>query len=235
MAAILSKDRHLKPATTSRARQLQIPSVPGRPVELKSTRSRLKNFVWITAFALFWNGIVAILLSSFIRDWIRFKPGWLEPQVMIPFVVFVVIVPIGLLLILAVLGAILNFFNPRIRLTVSSASVVQGGLLNLQWELSGRKDRIKRMKITLEGRKTITTHHQGESDTKTITFATIPVIEAQNRFQAASGNARANIPHDALPTGLDSEDSIAWYLTVEGFTDKRLDFNDEFNIEIMPR
>ena len=116
------------------------------PVTLKPASTPLGTCLGVLFAALFWNGIVSIFVWQIFQQFRQGQIGgwgWFQVAFLVPFVL------IGLGLIAGFFYSLLNLFNPRPTLVVSSQSVSLGGELQIRWTVEGRIASISRFTITL--------------------------------------------------------------------------------------
>lgn len=204
------------------------PAMTG-PAELKPEYSPFAKLAGAMFGALFWNGITGVFVWFGVNSIIEGRPEWFLIVFITPFVL------IGLFLIGLVGSTFLNLFNPRMRLTVNSASIPLGGKLNASWAFDGSSDRIKHFKLALEGREEITTGSGKSRTMKRNVFATLPVIDTTEPQLIARGHASVEIPTEHRPTDDEGNQKVVWTLKAVGEIPRYPDFEEEYEIKVMAR
>jgi hypothetical protein len=208
-------------------RERTAPSPTGR-VTLEPTSSPTGKLIGITVAAVFWNGIVSVFVWQIVKGWRAGHGEWFGTIFLIPFML------IGLVLIGGIFYQILALFNPRPRITVSSNAVSLGGMVELDWQFSGRVDRISDLKITLEGREEATYRRGTNTHTDKEVFREILIAEERDRFNMASGRTTFTIPADTMHSFKAENNEIVWTLKIHGDIASWPDVNDEFEFKVLP-
>ena len=123
-------------------------------------------------------------------------------------------------------------FRPRVHVTVQNTSIPVGGELRVSWTVTGKVSRLKKIRLTLEGRGAPELRGGRMVRTKKKVFARIPVFDASNCEFPARGAAHVVIPLDSKPT---VEDEQFWSLRVRGKTRGLPDVDDEYPLNIVAR
>lgn len=199
------------------------------PVALNPGYSPLAKLGGAVFIALFWNGIVSVFAWFVISSFINGKPEWILTIFITPFVL------IGLLLIGLVGSAFLNLFNPRVRLTVSSQTIPIGGKLDANWSFNGSSSRIKRFKLTLEGREETTRGHGKNRRTNREVFVSLPLVDTIDPQQIAQGRASVEIPVEHKHTEDDGDRKVVWTLKAAGEIPRYPDFEEEYELTVLAR
>jgi len=207
---------------------VEIPADAAQPRVLKPQLSPVGKLVGLIFVTLFWNGIVSIFVFFAVQEWRSGHPEGCLMAFLVPFVL------IGLGLIFGVFRQFLVLFNPRLELTLSRGTLVPGDPALLQWKIEGKAERVKRLKIVLEGCEEAT-YRQG-TDTKTDreVFATVPVVDTDPSMQMAQGSARVQVPEDAMPSFKADRNKVVWKLKVACEIPGWPDSDDEYEIVVAP-
>ncbi|HKH45385.1 MAG TPA: DUF3592 domain-containing protein [Thermoanaerobaculia bacterium] len=207
---------------------VEIPADAAQPRVLRPQLSPVGKLVGLIFVALFWNGIVSIFVFFAVDGWRSGHPEGCLIAFLVPFVL------IGLGLIFGVFRQFLVLFNPRLELTLSRGTLVPGDPALLQWKIEGKAERVKRLKIVLEGCEEAT-YRQG-TDTKTDreVFATIPVVDTDPSMQMAQGSARVQVPEDAMPSFKADRNKVVWKLKAACEIPGWPDSDDEYEIVVAP-
>jgi len=202
--------------------------IPAGPVTLKPKRSPLGKLIGVTAFALVWNGLVSVFVWQVIKGWRTGRGDWFITLFMIPFVLA------GLGLIGGIVYYVLALFNPRPRLTLSADAVPLGGTAELQWEFSGHVNRIRKFEILLEGREEATYRRGTDTVTDKNVFATLPIVETEDRRDIVIGDTTLAVPPDTMHSFDASNNKIIWTLKVHGDIKMWPDVKEEFPLTVLP-
>lgn len=202
---------------------------PG-PVELCSAQGRLGKVIGIGLFALIWNGIIWTILG------VAILPGILSGGIFewFPLLFLSIFVVIGLFVIGAFFHALLALTNPRLRLTVNRQTIRPGDWLELEWECSGNPSRITTLTIALEGRESATYRRGTDTVTDTHVFARLPLATLEDGVAILSGRARFQIPADAMPTFIATNNKFEWRLIVRGSIPRWPDISDDYTVTVLP-
>ena len=202
----------------------------GDPLELRPSRSRVAQVVFITLFALFWNGLSwTALLAGVLPDLMR--GDWSAWFALLFLSLFLFI---GVGLIGAVLHQLLALSNPRLRLTVGRRAGRAGETLALEWECAGNPARITTLTIALEGRESATYTRGTDTTTDTHVFARLPLATLADPAAILNGRARLILPADAVPTFIATRNRIEWFLTVRGSIPRWPDISDDYPFTVLP-
>jgi uncharacterized protein DUF3592 len=213
--------------TLSPSSSLNLASSPG-PLTLKPQASPAARLLGIILFSAFWNGIISAFIYQALGTWRAGSPNWFLTLFMIPFVL------VGLGTVVGVGYFFLALFNPRPKLIVSPGAIPLGGSAQLEWEVSGRVDRIRRFCIYLEGREEATYQSGKSTRTDKAAFARIDVMDTQTPGYMIHGTAGITIPQESLPSFESAHNRIVWVLCVRGEVDRWPDLNEEFPIGVLP-
>jgi hypothetical protein len=198
-------------------------------IELRPTMTPLGRFVGITLFALFWNGIVSILVYQVLyKGWRQGNGNGCATLVLIPFVL------VGLAILFGAVQQLLILFNPRVHLTLAPSVLMTGGMAYLQWRLSGRGGGVRRLRIVLEGREEASYRSGKNSSTDREVFATVPVADTAQPYEIPAGNARIDVPAGTLPSFTAVHNKIVWSLKVTCEIPFWPDSADEYEVLVRP-
>ena len=148
---------------------------------------------------------------------------------MIPFVL------IGLGAIGFVIHQFLALFNPRVTLRLSSAAIPLGGVAELSWNVSGKREAIDAFKITLQGREEATYQRGTKTYTDKKIFYELKLISATQTTEIAKGNVGLIIPEDTMHSFEAQNNKIIWQLEVHGEIDRWPDIKQNHKITITPK
>ena len=200
----------------------------GELVALKPEATPFGKFLFMLVFATIWNGFIGTLFYLTFLD-----PGRSDMGIFVKIFVSVFSF-IGLLLIGGVLGAFLALFYPRVRLRSRAGAVALGGVLQFQWDIGGRVERLHTFRILLEGREQ-TVYRRGRSlETLTQVFAEMVVLESMDREIIAQGQGRVTIPTGLMHTFHGRNNKILWHLRVRGEIPHLANLEEDFEIIVLP-
>jgi len=204
------------------------PMIANEPLTLKPVAPPRSKFIAAALFALFWNGIVSVFVVNIIKSW-HFGPFELFLALfLIPFVV------IGLGTIAAAAYFLLALFNPRPRLTIRPAAVPLGGTFHVNWEISGRTDVLRRLRISLEGREEATYQSGKNTATDKNVFARLEIADVGVVPAMRSGDGTVTVPDNLMHSFTGSHNKIVWAIRVHGEIDHWPDINEDFPIKVLP-
>lgn len=198
------------------------------PVRLKPTLGRFGKLVGVVFFATFWNGIVSIFVYQAVQSHLRGNPEWFLTIFMVPFVL------VGLVAIGAVVHQLLALLNPRVELTVSSATVTPGEQLEIAWDLVGRVSKVKMLRITFEGREEATYTRGTNTVTDKNTFATFNIVDTDDSNTIDTGRALLTLPRGAIHSFEASNNKIIWSIKVRGEIRYWPDINSQYTVVVRP-
>jgi hypothetical protein len=195
------------------------------PRTLAPESSPAVRFYGMLGAALFWNGITQVMVRDAVDGW---RAGG-RPMFLTIFTVPFVVVGLGLLG--AAFAKFLGLWSPRASLTLNPGRLVIGELAAVEWELRGTVERVKRLKVTLEGRE-----RTPDSDRMlTTVFTSIPVGEGDCYGNLRRGSGQVEVPADARPSFKSANLEIRWVLKVHGEIAYWPDFVEEFPVGVLPR
>ncbi len=198
------------------------------PLMLKASASPWGKLVGTVLVALFWNGIVSVFVFQAIESWRRHRPEWFLMVFLIPFVL------IGLGLIGGVFYFFLALFNPRPTLQLSASALFPGDSCEVNWSLTGRVQRIKRLRLLLEGREEAMYQRGTRSYTDKHPFATVELATLESGDDMRSGVAKLQIPPGTMHSFASDHNKIVWVLRLEADVEGMPDLKDEFPVAILP-
>ena len=196
--------------------------VPGGQVELKPAASPMTGFLVVLFIALIWNGITwGILLTM--------PKGETFGRIFLGIFALV-----GAALGAAVVYQFLALFNPRPVLTASSPGAPLGSEIEVGWRFTGNVRRMRRLRISLEGREEATYRRGTTTTTDRNVFADITIDETSDHAAMASGSARVTIPADLMHTFTAPNNKIVWTLRATGDIPRWPDVGVEFPFTVLP-
>ncbi len=177
------------------------------PQRLQPGTSRMAIFVGVLVFALFWNGFSWILFINILQD-----EGWLS----IPGIFISIFVTVGLGLLLFAFYAFLALFNPKVTIALSNAAALPGETVDVAWELEGRHQRIRELKLAWVGRESATYTRGTTTTTDKNEFARIPIASATDPEQIRFNSVEFTIPANAMHSFTAPRNNIEWTIEVHG-------------------
>ncbi len=199
------------------------------PVPLKSQLSPLGKFAGVTFFALFWNGFMSIFvyLAFFSRS--HGSTPFLAKAFIFVFV------GIGLLILLAAIGSFMALFNPRVLLSARTNAVPLGGVYQFEWHVKGRAERLRKMRIVLEGREEAWYPSGKSQQSATQVFAEIPIVQTMdNEPVAGQGQGRVTIPAGLMHSFEAVHNKIVWRLRVHAEVPHLPPVDEEYLLTVLP-
>jgi hypothetical protein len=197
-------------------------------LELKPATGPVAKLVGITFVALFWNGIVSLFLKDVVAGWRSGQGDGCRTAFLVPFVV------IGLGLLLSIPYQILALFNPRPRLVLDRSRLRPREAARLSWSFSGAAGRIRRLKITIEGREEATYRQGTTTHTDRSTFATLVLFDSSLAETFTSGEIEVLIPAGSMHSFAASHNKIVWKLMISGEIARWPDVGEEFDLVVLP-
>jgi len=201
----------------------------GEPVALKPQVTPLGKFIGMLLFALLWDGVIGVFVYVTF-----FSPNHASAPFLAKAFVGVFAL-IGLVIAGGAIGSFLALFNPRVRLTARTGAVPLGGEFQFQWSLAGRTEKLRKIRIVLEGREETVRRHGKHTETATQVFAEIPVVETSDHEILAEGQGRVVIPPGLMHTLNGRHNRILWRLRVRGEIPHWPDLVEDYPVIVLPR
>jgi uncharacterized protein DUF3592 len=198
------------------------------PVELRPQAGPVGKLFGMIFVSLFWNGIVWTIGWFAILGQPEKRPEGCAIAFLSIFAL------IGLLLIYGTFRQLLILFNPRPKLTLSPGSPSIGGTTYLQWRLSGGTGGVQHLKITLEGREEAQYRRGTNTATDKEIFAVIPLVDATDSYQMASGSTSFVVPADTMPSFRSDHNKIVWTIKAQLEIANWPDSDEEFEVLVRP-
>lgn len=221
-----SADSKWQPAALRHAADFQ--SMASGPRELKPSASPLGKLAFFIVFALFWNGIISLMLGEVFRSWRRSDPDWGMTLLAVPFVL------VGIGMVLAALWHFLALFNPRAHLRINPGAVALGDKLAVEWTLHGRAAALSNLRITLEGSEAATYQNGKDTSTSTQTFFTVELVNSTDPTEFASGSVQAALPCASMHSLDTGHNKILWQLCVRGKIPRWPDLSEDYPLAVLP-
>ncbi len=196
--------------------------------KLKSSSSGIGKVVGITVVACFWNGIVSVFLMDLIGSHRSGNPDWFLTIFLIPFVL------IGIALILAIVHALLGLANPKLELTLSESSPALGDSVQLEWSSTKPLNKVRNLKISLQGEEAATYQRGTNSTTDTSTFHHDILLDLDQPATQQRGILELTLPIDTMHSFDSSNNKITWKLCVDGEIPRFPDIKNTYPITVRP-
>jgi hypothetical protein len=225
-----SHSRWLPKAKARPLRGLGVTPLPGSdgPVVLRPAASPPVRLAGAIFLALFWNGIISIFVTIAVKSWINGRGEICLSVFILPFVA------IGLFFIGMIFREILSLTNPRVQLTLSHGQMRPGQSIEVAWELTGRYDRISRLRIWLEGTEEATYQRGTTTTTDKHVFARIQVVDTSSLLEIRTGKRPLTVPADTMHSLSTGNNKIVWALHVKGEISRWPDLSQDFELLVSP-
>ena len=198
-----------------------------QPQKLKPAQTRLMKLCAAFGIAIFWNGIVSVILYGFIKD---FGQGfdWFAILFMVPFVL------VGLALIGGVIYYLGALLNPTVELALSTGAVARGNDVDVAWQFGGRTSGIRTLKVTIEGEESATYRRGTDTITTRNVFCSIPVTETSSPEDIEFGSETITIPAETMHSFSADRNNIKWRIVINGAIPMWPDVNETFDFRVKP-
>ena len=198
------------------------------PLVLKGGRNGLVGFVFMSIFALIWNGITFVALWDSLPSGDGSSIDLVQLLFLAPFLL------IGLGVAGGAVYFFLTLFNPRVDLTMNPGRLVLGGSAVVGWSFRGDSGRVRKLFISLEGRESATYRRGTSTTTDRSVFEKIPLFETEDAAQIRQGEITVAVPEFTAPSFQGSSNKIEWQLKVRGDIARWPDVNEEFDVFVTP-
>lgn len=217
-------------ATTKQAGSAFASEVPtrGAPLTLRPKSSPTGKLVGMLLLALFWNGIISVFLVNLLRHWRAGYFEWFLALFLCPFVL------IGLGFVAAVFYFLLGMFNPRPHLTITPAAAGLGETLRVEWNVVGRVEVLRSMRVRLEGREEATYSRGTRSTTDRNVFADLEIASLTQSQDMRSGSGNVTIPAGSMHSFSSQHNKIVWNIRLHGDIQRWPDLDEEFPVTVLP-
>jgi hypothetical protein len=200
------------------------------PRKLKPVQSRLKTFIGLVFFGVFWNGILSIFF--FVPEGPFAGGGWFAigfSLFMIPFLL------VGLALIVGAIYFFVAMFNPTVEIALSTGAVPLGGQFDVAWEIGGKFERIKNLEIAVEAIQSATYQRGTDTVTDVEVFELLPVASIVDPTQIAFGSTSVTIPANTMHSFEAPRNEIKWKVVVHGKIPWAPDIIEDFEFRVTPK
>ena len=189
-------------------RRLGRPSAAPAAWTLRPTRRGAKPLGFL-AIALFWNGIVSVLVTQCAGQWLAGGRPIFMTLFLVPFVA------IGIGIVAGFFAELLRLFNPRIVLLPPPSPLVAGVPAVIAFRGCGRIERLKRLAFFLVGSETSgSSGDDGERTTRE--FHRSAVYELDQPLLMQQGSFRLTLPPSLMRRTAAPGDRIDWSLEIKG-------------------
>lgn len=205
------------------------PSGAGAPLVLESRISPGGRLGCTVLVALVWNGIVGLFVWQLWEGWRAGSPDGCLALFLVPFVL------VGALFLIGVPYQLLALFNPRPRAVLTPGTLELGESARLSWRFRGWPERIRRLRITLEGTEEADVSHGDSRRTRRETFASYDLLDTGLGLEIAGGSVQVEVPADTMHTFEAPDHRILWTLKVHGAIRLWPDVLEEMRVVVRPR
>ena len=202
----------------------------GSSGELDAGSSPVGRFVGMLVTAVVWNGIVGTIgYFAILKEGFDGGFDWF-PAI---FLGLFALIGAGLLLV-GVPYQFLALFNPHPTVRIDDGPLRVGGTARLEWELSGRYDRLQRFTIAVVGREVARYRRGTNTYTDRKTFLRHELFQGIDPADALSGSCELTLPPDAVPSFDGGNNQIEWQLEVRGDIPMWPDVKVDFPLQVAP-
>lgn len=214
-------------AVAGRARHQPAPAEAGEWIKVGGTR--WAAFIFLTIFALFWNGII----SFGVRDaWSSLSNssgigrifGGGMGLFMIPFVLVGVGVAAGAIYCFVAL------FAPRYEVKMGEGRLVPGRSTSIHWRRAGGYGQPRDFLLLLVGREEATYTQGTSTSTAKSVFHERVLFETTVPLAMDQGRVDLTVPADGVPTFRGKHNKIRWLVCIRATVPRLPDLNDEREI-----
>ena len=110
-----------------------------------------------------------------------------------------------------------------------------GAQVTLGWRFHGTASRLRRLRITVEGREEATYRRGTDTHTERRTFVTVVVVDTDDPMRVVQGSASLELPPDTMHSFTASRNKVIWELKVEGDIRFWPDVADSVTLLVYPR
>jgi len=199
------------------------------PLLLKPRHTRLGMLFGVLFLAAFWNGITGVFVWQLVLSFRQGTPEW------------------GMALFSrSSCSSASGSSSPSPtssspcgtrapQLTLGRGTLRVGTGMDVEWRFTGRPGRIRRLRLTFEGREEATYAQRRSSSTAREVFHTIELLDTTEAVDDPRRHRPADAPrrHDALL--FRANNRIVWSLKVAGEIRHWPDVDEEFEIAVLPQ
>jgi hypothetical protein len=154
--------------------------------------------------------------------------SWFLALFLTPFVV------VGLVLVGAFVSQVLALSNPVPRITLNRRVLRPGERLEVDWQMRGRVQALRRLRLSLEGREEATYRRGTDTRTDREVFATVDLLDTGDLATMAAGRVARDLPARLMHSFAAKNNKIVWALRVRGEIPRWPDVDEEFVVTIAP-
>ena len=122
----------------------------------------------------------------------------------------------------------------RGRVRAGHSPVALGESVELSWDFAGRFDKVRDLKLQLEGREERDEGSGKRRRTHTDVFYTADIAQFTNVNDVKSGTVLCTIPADHSPSDSDGAHRVIWVIRLKAQVEMGADLNDEYPITVEP-
>lgn len=193
------------------------------PQRLAPKISKIQKLIFVGLIAVFWNGMVGGFFPLMIIGL-----GVFALPVFVPFVLA------GLGLIAYFFHTLLSLFNPKVEIAMSSGAVALGDSVDIAWKLTGKVNRIKKLKISIVGTESATYVRGTDTRTDAEEFSRLEVVSTDSSEKMEFGQQTITIPFDSMHTFKANNNEVAWSIEVDGDIPMWPDVSESFSFRVKP-
>lgn len=201
----------------------------GGPLTLTPQYTPVGKLLGVIIGAWIWNGIM-----GFIAYFLYAVADWQDVS-LVPKIIVGLFLLVGALLVFTIFTNLLALLNPRVRITLQNPGLRAGDELRLSWTTTGRISRLRKLRVTLEGRRAVAEGTTKARKANAHILKEVPVFDTTNPEFLSQGTARITIPTTPPPDCEDQPGSVAWHLHVRGEIPGAPNLNDEYPLTLQPR
>jgi hypothetical protein len=194
------------------------------PKKLRPTEPRMMKLAGLLVTSLFWNGIVSVFVLQFLR-----QPQWFLGLFLAPFVL------VGILIILGFFHSLLAMANPKVEVALSNGAVSLGESIDVAWQLEGRTNRIRQLKVWIEAVEHATYTRGSSTITDKSIFQVITLYDGVDRTEFSFGTRTIQIPADTMHTFRASKNKVLWTVRIRGRIPFWPDIDEAFEFFVKPK
>jgi hypothetical protein len=125
-------------------------------------------------------------------------------------------------------------FNPRPQLRASRSKVPLGEAVELEWQIYGRLQSVRQLRIFLEGREEATYQRGTSTYTDKEVFETKEIVRITNWIDMRAGTGKVMIPADSMHSFSSANNKIIWTIRLKADVEWRPDLDEEFPVTVLP-
>lgn len=180
---------------------------------------------------LLYNALLWFLVREVIIDWSHGPPachGLLLTVFTLPLVF------LGLALIALSFVMLMRMTGPRPTLRLAAGQVPLGGSIDIAWRILGRRRRLRRLRLFVEGREEVIFPRAGREYAASEPFGMVPLVDTTDRNAIAGGRTTLRIPPQTMPTFDAGHGRILWVLCLHGEISRWAAVREEYELTVLP-